>query len=125
MLSLNCQNVIAKFDKLKLFLRDVNKEHPILVICIQESWGHEEMEMSYFSLSNYSMVFKNRRLSTHGGLILYMMILLISSSKMILQFDKNRIYLEAFLLNYGENRAGIKNTYLEMFIVCHYMALMI
>ena len=29
------------------------------------------MEMSYSSLPNYSMVFKNRRLSTHGGLILY------------------------------------------------------
>ena len=29
------------------------------------------MEMSYFSLPNYSMVYKNRRLSTHGGLILY------------------------------------------------------
>ena len=29
------------------------------------------MEMSYFSLPNYSIVFKNRRLSTHGGLILY------------------------------------------------------
>ena len=27
--------------------------------------------MSYFSLPNYSMVFKNRRLRTHGGLILY------------------------------------------------------
>ena len=29
------------------------------------------MEMSYFSLPNYSVVYKNRRLSTHGGLILY------------------------------------------------------
>ena len=40
-------------------------------IRIQESRGHEEMEMSYFSLPNYSMVFEKRRLSTHGGLILY------------------------------------------------------
>ena len=71
MLSLNCQSINAKFDKLKIFLCDVNKDHPISVICIQESWGHEEMEMSYFSPSNYSMVYKNRRLSTHGGLILY------------------------------------------------------
>ena len=71
MLSLNCQSINAKFDKLNLFLDDVNIEHPISVICIQESWGHEEMEMSYFSLPNYLMVFENRRLSTHGGLILY------------------------------------------------------
>ena len=71
MLSLNCQSINAKYDKLKLFLDDVNKDHPISAICIQESWGHEEMEMSYFSLPNYSMVFKNRRLSTHGGLMMY------------------------------------------------------
>ena len=71
MLSLNCQSINAKFDKLKLFLDDVSIEHPISVICIQESWGHEGMEMSYFSLPNYSMVFENKRLSTHGGLILY------------------------------------------------------
>ena len=71
MLSLNCQSINAKFDKLKFFLDDVSIEHPISVICIQESWSHEEMEMSYFSLPNYSMVFESRRLSTHGGLILY------------------------------------------------------
>ena len=68
-LSLNCQSINAKFDKLKLFFDDVGIEHPISVICIQESWGHGEMEMSYFSLSNYSMVVENRRLSTHSGLI--------------------------------------------------------
>ena len=98
MLSLNCQSINAKLDRLKLFLRDVNKEHPILVICIQESWGHEEMEMSYFSLPNSSMVFKNRRLSRHGGLILYMMILHIRSSIMKLQFHKNRTYLKGFFV---------------------------
>ena len=35
MLSLNCQSINAKFDKLKLFLADVNIKGPI-VICIQE-----------------------------------------------------------------------------------------
>ena len=65
MLTLNCQSINAKFDKLKLFLGDVIKYHPISVICIQESWGHEKMEMSYFSFLNYSMVFKIRRLIKH------------------------------------------------------------
>ena len=37
MLSLNCQSINAKFDKLKIFLDDVNKCHPIAAICIQES----------------------------------------------------------------------------------------
>ena len=68
MLSLNCQSITAKFDKLKLFLADVNIECPISVICIQESWAHESVDMSQFLFPNYSLIFKNRRLSTHGGL---------------------------------------------------------
>ena len=48
MFSLNGQSINAKFNKLKIFLDDVSIEYPISVICIQESWGHEEMEMSYF-----------------------------------------------------------------------------
>ena len=71
MLSLNCQSINAKFDKLKLFLAHVNIECPISVICIQESWAHENVDMSQFLLPNYSLIFENRRLSTHGGLIMY------------------------------------------------------
>ena len=71
MLSLNCQSINAKFDKLKLLLADVNIECPISVICIQESWAHENVDMSQFLLPNYSLIFENRRLSTHGGLIMY------------------------------------------------------
>ena len=46
-------------------------ECPISVICIQESWAHEGIEMSQFSLPNYTMLFENRRLNTHEGLIMY------------------------------------------------------
>ena len=70
-LSLNCQSINAKFDKLKLFLDDVNTQNPISVICIQESWGHEEIDIRYFSLPNYTLINANRRLSLHGGLITY------------------------------------------------------
>ena len=70
-LSLNCQSINAKFDKLKLFLDDVNTQNPISVICIQESWGHEEIDIKYFSLPNYTLINANRRLSLHGGLITY------------------------------------------------------
>ena len=49
----------------------MNIECPISVICIQESWAHENVDMSQFSLPNYSLIFENRRLSTHGGLIMY------------------------------------------------------
>ena len=40
----------AKFNKLKIVFDDVNKSNPIAAICIQELWGHKEMEMSYISL---------------------------------------------------------------------------
>ena len=70
-LSLNSQSINAKFDQLKIFLDNINIECPISVICIQESWAHEGIEMSQFSLPNYTMLFENRRLSTHGGLIMY------------------------------------------------------
>ena len=70
-LSLNSQSINAKFNQLRIFLHNINMECPISVICIQESWTHEGIEMSQFSLLNYTMLFKNRRLSTHGGLIMY------------------------------------------------------
>ena len=70
-MSLNSQSINAKFDQLKLFLDNVITESPISVICIQESWAHEGIEMSQFFLPNYTMLFENRRLSTHGGLIMY------------------------------------------------------
>ena len=38
-LSLNCQSLNAKFDKLKMFIDYANDQCPISVICIQESWG--------------------------------------------------------------------------------------
>ena len=69
--SLNCQSINAKFEKLKLFLDDVKTQNPISVICIQESWGHEEIDIRYFSLPNYTFINANRRLSLHGGLITY------------------------------------------------------
>ena len=70
-LSSNCQSINAKFDKLKMFIDYVNDQSPISVICIQESQGHNKMDMTYFSIPSYIMVNQNRRLSTHGGLITY------------------------------------------------------
>ena len=69
--SLNCQCLNAKFDKLKMFIDYANDQCPLSVICIQESWGYDGIDMSYFSLLNYTMVNQNRRLSAHGGLITY------------------------------------------------------
>ena len=55
-----------------MFLDAVNTRNPISVICIQESWAHEEIYTKYFSLTNYTLISANRRLSLHGGLIIYL-----------------------------------------------------
>ena len=54
-----------------MFINYANDQCTISVICIQESWSHDRIDMSYFSLSNYTMVNRNRRLSAHGSLITY------------------------------------------------------
>ena len=71
MLSLNCQSINAKFAKLKTFLAAINEYTEISIICLQETWGHEDVDMSFYNLPNYSMVHENRRLSAHGGLLIY------------------------------------------------------
>ena len=70
-LSLNCQSINAKYDKLKLFLDDVNTLNPISIICVQESRCHDEIDIYCFSLPNYTLINSYRRLTAHGGLIMY------------------------------------------------------
>ena len=77
-------------------------ESPISVSCIQESWAHEGIEMSQFFLPNYTMIFENRRLSTHGGLII------IHDDFAYKELNKEIIilqtYLKVNLLKYGEDK---------------------
>ena len=71
-LNLNCQSINAKFDKIKLFLECIdNNSNPVSIITLQESWGSELSDMNYFNLPNYTLVYDDYRLSSHGGLITY------------------------------------------------------
>ena len=36
-LSLNIQTINTKFDEVKIILDDINQQHPISVICLQET----------------------------------------------------------------------------------------
>ena len=45
-LSLSCKSINAKYGKLKLFLDDVNTLNPISIICVQESWCHDEIDIN-------------------------------------------------------------------------------
>ena len=41
------------------------------IICIQETWSQDDIDMTVFNLPNYTMLCANRRISAHGGLIIY------------------------------------------------------
>ena len=38
---------------------------------VQESWCHDEIDINCFSLPNYTLINSYRRLTAHGGLIMY------------------------------------------------------
>ena len=54
-----------------MFVDHVNNQCIISVICIQESWGYDGIDMSYLLLSNYTMVNEHRTLGPHDGFITY------------------------------------------------------
>ena len=46
--------------------------HKILYLSYEfRSYGHEKIDIRYFSLPNYTLINANRRLSLHGGFIAY------------------------------------------------------
>ena len=44
-ISILIQRFNAKYNKLKRFLDDVNRLNTILIICIQENWCHDEIDI--------------------------------------------------------------------------------
>ena len=54
-----------------MFIDYGNNQCIISVICIQESCGHDRIDMSHFLLSNYTMVNQHRALGLHCVLITY------------------------------------------------------
>ena len=110
-LSLNCQSINAKYDKLKLFLDDVNTLNPISIICVQESWCHDEIDINCFSLPNYTLINSYRRLTAHGGLIMY-----VHDDFAFKEIDEklpithtHLHYLKVYLSKYGGKAVYIKN----------------
>ena len=63
MLSINCQSINAKFDKLVLFIDDVNTKNKISAICVQEAWNHEGIDTNCFFLPDFTLINANRRLT--------------------------------------------------------------
>ena len=70
-LSVNIQNVNAKFDEFQFFINRMNVTNPISAICLQECWLGDADNVSMFNLENYKMIFLPKSFCAHGGLIIY------------------------------------------------------
>ena len=71
-LSLNIQTINTKFDEFKIIIDQINKHHPISVICLQETHLVETDPTSHFEIEDYQLISKSRYCSNAGGLIIYL-----------------------------------------------------
>ena len=72
-LSLNCQSLNAKFDKLSIFLENLRiNNFEFDAICLQETWLEKEADLSLFQIPNYTCLHQGKQCSQHGGLVIYL-----------------------------------------------------
>ena len=71
-LSLNCQSLNAKFDKLSLLIEELRLgKFKFSIICLQETWLAEGTDFSLLQIPNYNCIFQGYRCSQHGVLAIY------------------------------------------------------
>ena len=72
-LTLNCQSLNSKFDKLSLLIFDL-KQHSFEfgALCLQETWLTDDADLSFFQIPNYICISQGKYCSNHGGLIIYL-----------------------------------------------------
>ena len=68
---MNCQSLNAKFDKLQVFISNICSNSTIDVITLQETWFDDKTNLSLYHLEGFDLINISRRLSKHGGLIIY------------------------------------------------------
>ena len=72
-LSLNCQSLQAKFDYIKeLIDKFCNGNHPLQVICLQETWFSANTDLSHYIIPGYHIISTGHYASNHGGLVIYL-----------------------------------------------------
>ena len=71
-LNLNCQKLSAKFDKLKLFLAQVDTQSQITCITIQETWFDEHTDQDLYCIPGYTLIYDPCRITSHGGVAIYL-----------------------------------------------------
>jgi len=68
-LSLNCQSLRAKIDALRIFL---DSSTQVDVVLLQETWLGPSDDINHLNIENYQLISKPKRLSSHGGLAIYL-----------------------------------------------------
>ena len=72
LLSLNAQSIYAKFSGIETLLHNLHdKNAEPDIICIQESWLHDQSDLSLIQLDDYNCISQGHRCTRHGGLITY------------------------------------------------------
>ena len=70
-LNLNCCGLNAKFDKLNLFLANMNTDCPFSVITLQETHISADSDVNLFHIPDYSLVYDPARINSFGGVAIY------------------------------------------------------
>ena len=55
-LSLNCQSLSAKINSLKVLINQINNQHKLSAICLQETWLSSEYDTSLFEIEGYNLI---------------------------------------------------------------------
>ena len=72
-LSLNCQSLQAKFDYIKVLIdKFCNGNHPLQVICLQETWFSANTDLSPYIIPGYHIISTGHYASNHSGLVIYL-----------------------------------------------------
>lgn len=71
-LCLNIQSLNAKIDQLRIFLNTLPEYCNIDVILLQETWLDHNSDLSLFQLPGYTLISQPFRITSHGGLAIYL-----------------------------------------------------
>lgn len=72
-LSLNVQSLNAKFANLLLFLEHLRSHgFEFSCICLQETWLHNDSNLSLLQIKDYVCISQGNFCSSHGGLLIYL-----------------------------------------------------
>ena len=71
-LNLNCLNLKTRFDKLKIFLADIDAHSQITCVTLQGTCFDENTDLTFYSLPGYTLLSDAYRISSHCGVAIYL-----------------------------------------------------